>query len=112
MDAVLLDMGKSLDTGWQKDLLFKLAYSPLSLSNVNFLRSHFGDIFSASVNGFCPTVRPVTAGVPQGFVLSPYLYLVNTNYFAALLEAALYVFADAGIYNCNYLFPRFGSIKL
>ena len=93
--AALLDVSKAFDKVWHEGLPFKLANSPIPSSLVFFLRSYLSDrTFRVSVDGTCSAVRPVAAGVPQGSVLGPVLYLVYTNDLPVLPGVTLSLFAD------------------
>ena len=111
--AALLDVSKAFDKVWHEGLLFKLANSPLPSSIVFFLLSYLSDrTFRVSVDGTCYAVRPVAAGVPQGSVLGPVLYLVYTNDLPVLPGVTLSLFADDAMYHYSSVSPRFASTQL
>ena len=82
--AVLLGVSKAFDQVWHKVLLYKLVMSPLSASVVHLMRSYLGvRSFRLCVDESYSSVRPVAAGVPQGSVISPVLYLVYEHAYSA-----------------------------
>ena len=102
--AVLLHVSKAFDKVRHEGLLFKIADSPIPSSTVFFPRSYLSDrTFRVSVDGYCSTVRPVAAGVPQGSVLGPVLYLVYTNDLPVLPGVTLSLFADDAMYHLSLI---------
>ena len=104
--AVLLDVSKAFDKVWHDGLLFKLSQSPLPDAAVHLLRSYLtGRTFRTSVDGELSTARPIEAGVPQGSVLGPVLYLVFTNDMPTVPGVTLSLYADDAMFMCRSARP-------
>ena len=93
--AVSLDISRAFDTVWHPALLTKLS----SYGIQGHLHSWLADFFSCRshrvvLNGVLSSSLPVQAGVPQGSVLGPVLFLVFINDLSDSLENPLYLFAD------------------
>lgn len=91
--TVFLDISKAFDKVWHAGLVYKLATSSLPPRIVRLLASYLdGRQFVVSVGNALSAPRAITAGVPQGAVLSPLLYTVYTNDMPCIqgVNAALY----------------------
>jgi hypothetical protein len=74
--AVFLDVEKAFDTTRQPGLLYKLSKLHFSISLIKLIGSFLSQRkFRVSVEGEMSTPRYMQAGVPQGSVLSPTLYI-------------------------------------
>lgn len=104
--AVLLDVSKAFDRVWHEGLLLKLSESPLPTSAVHLLKSYLeGRRFQTCVEGELSVSRPVGAGVPQGSVLGPVLYLIYTNDFPTIPGVTLSLYADDALLLCRSIRP-------
>lgn len=104
--AVLLDVSKAFDKVWHQGLLYKLAESPVPPCVVHLLRSYLtGRSFRVCVDGELSTERPIEAGVPQGSVLGPVLYLVYTNDMPTVPGVTLSLYADDAMFLCRSMRP-------
>lgn len=104
--AVLLDVSKAFDRVWHAGLLYKLSESPVPDSAVHLLHSYIsGRSFQTSVEGEMSSVRPVGAGVPQGSVLGPILYLLYANDMPTVPGVTLSLYADDAMYQASSLNP-------
>ncbi len=77
---VLLDIEKAFDSVWHDGLIYKLHQFGIPLVLVKLIASFLDDrSFIVCVNGKNSTERRITAGLPQGSVISPILYAIFTS---------------------------------
>lgn len=75
--ACALDIEKAFDTVWTHGLIFKMNRLGFSKHIVTLVLSYLtGRSFRVLVNNTTSTERSITAGVPQGGVLSALLYII------------------------------------
>lgn len=78
--AVFLDVSKAFDRVWHIGLVHKLAKADFPPHLVNLVASYLGGrSFHVALGGERSTSRPITAGVPQGSIVAPFLFNVYTN---------------------------------
>ena len=78
--SVFLDISKAFDKVWHEGLLYKLKSMGISGELYKFLENYLlGRFQSVVLNGQTSTWGPVLAGVPQGSILDPLLFLVYIN---------------------------------
>ena len=93
--AASLDISRAFDTVWHPALLSKLStygiqgQLPTWLSDFLYSCRHH-----VALNGILSSPLPAKAGVPQGSVLGPVLFLIFINDLSDSLENPLYLFAD------------------
>ena len=76
--AVSLDMAKAFDRVWHEALLSKLPFYGLPENLCKWIASFLtGRSIKVAVDGYGSKHMPVNAGVPQGYVLSPTLFLLD-----------------------------------
>ncbi|CAK1580278.1 unnamed protein product [Parnassius mnemosyne] len=91
--AVILDIAKAFDRVWHKVLLSKLPSYGLPEKLCNWITSFLADqCIKVVVDGACSDYKPINAGVPQGCVLSPTLFLLHIN--DMLLTGNIHCYAD------------------
>ena len=93
--SVFLDISKAFDKVWHDGLIFKLKQNGISgnLLNLlsNFLRNRKQRVV---LNGQTSSWADVNAGVPQGSILGPLLFLIYINDLADGLSSNAKLFAD------------------
>ena len=92
---VFLDIKAAFDSVWHQGLIYKLQ----NLGICNSLLSWFTDYVSnrtqkVVLHGATSDTKPIAAGVPQGSILGPLLFLIYVNDFGRQLENESYLFAD------------------
>lgn len=93
---VFLDVAKAFDRVWHEGLIHKLITANFPAYLINIVRSYLGSrSFHVALGGERSTTRPITAGVPQGGIISPFLFNVFTNDIPVDLERTeLALYAD------------------
>ena len=93
--SIFLDISKAFDKVWSDGLTFKLKQNGISgnLLNLlsNFLRNRKQRVV---LNGQTSSWADVNAGVPQGSILGPLLFLMYINDLANGLSSNTKLFAD------------------
>ncbi len=92
--AVFLDVAKAFDTVWHAGLIHKLK-EILPTQYVNILKSYIADrVFRVKHEEEYSEIKEIKAGVPQGSVLGPILYLLYTCDIPQTENAITATFAD------------------
>lgn len=93
--SVFLDVEKAFDRVWHKGLLYKMKMMEIPSGIIKIINSFLQDrTFRVKIEDKLSTSRPVAAGVPQGSVLAPTLYLIFTNDIPTTTTAKISLFAD------------------
>ena len=95
MLAVFCDISKAFDRVWHKGLLHKLRGIGCSEQVLKWFTSYHSVRRQRVVlNGQISDWAPVEAGVPQGSILGPLLFLISINDIAQRTGCSIRLFAD------------------
>ena len=93
--GVFLDISKAFDKVWHEGLLFKLRSIGIEGKFLDILKSFLYDRYQRVVlNGQSSSWKKINAGVPQGSILGPLLFLVYINDISKDLVSNVKLFAD------------------
>ena len=92
---IFLDVSKAFDKVWRKGLIHKLKRYGVRGSLLGWFESYLEDRLKRVVlKGYFSTWRSIMAGVPQGSILGPLLYLVYAEDMKERILCGLRSFAD------------------
>ena len=92
---VFCDVSKAFDRVWHKGLLFKLPQKDIEGKLLEWLNSYLSQRKQkVGLNSYFSCLKSIFAGVPQGSVLGPLLFLVYINDIAEHLPSLTRLFAD------------------
>ena len=93
--AVFCDISKAFDRVWHIGLLFKLESIGVSDSLLLWFKSYLADRKQRVVlAGAVTTWKYIKAGVPQGSILGPLLFLIYINDIVEDIHSSIRLFAD------------------
>ena len=93
--AVFLDISKAFDKVWHKGLIFKLKQNGISDKILNIITDFLSFRKQRVVlNGQASPWVSIEAGVPQGSILGPLLFLIYINDLSDDLSTTAKLFAD------------------
>ncbi len=93
--AVFCDISKAFDRVWHRGLLHKLSSIGISGSLFDWLNSYLSSrkqrvVYSNSASNW----SSINAGVPQGSILGPLLFLIYINDIVQEINSNIRLFAD------------------
>ena len=92
---VFLDILKAFDRVWHPGLLHKLREFGITGNLFNWLESYLtGRRQKVVIGGEESSILGTNAGVPQGSILGPLLFLIFINDIVEIVENPIYLFAD------------------
>ena len=93
--AVFLDISRAFDRVWHEGIIFKLRQMGVEGHALNILKSFLENREQRVVlDGQSSDWGSVEAGVPQGSILGPLLFLVYINDLTEVVESDINIFAD------------------
>ena len=93
--ALFLDISKAFDKVWHEGLIYKLNCNGISGNLLTFFENYLLNRQQRVViNGINSDWKSVKAGVPQGSVLGPLLFLVYINDLTDNISSEMRLFAD------------------
>ena len=93
--AVFCDISKAFDRVWHKGLLYKLSQKGISGSLLTWLSDYLnGRRQCVVLNGYVSDPLPIQAGVPQGSILGPLLFVIFINDIVEEIQSNIRLFAD------------------
>ena len=82
---VFFDLKKAFDKVWHKGLLIKLEFAGINHHALSWFRNYLSDRYQCvKINNSTSTPVRIHAGVPQGAILSPLLFIIYMNDIASL----------------------------
>jgi len=93
--VISLDISKAFDRVWHRCLLVKLASKGVHSSIVNWIASYLDQrTLAVSVDGVLSSTFSTNAGVPQGSVLAPLLFLIFIDDLLNSTASSIHSYAD------------------
>ena len=100
-----LDIFKTFDRVWHKGLLAKLPLFGLHHTLIKWIGSFLSDSsIAARVDGFLSNLYSIIAGVPQGSVISPVLFILFINDLLTSTSSTIHSFADDTFLSSSFSF--------
>ena len=92
---VFCDISKAFDRVWHKGLIFKLQENGIHGNLLTWLSSYLSNRYQKVVlHSTESSLRSIQAGVPQGSVLGPLLFIIYVNDIAENLLSLTRLYAD------------------
>ena len=92
---VFLDISKAFDRVWHRGLLFKLKSIGISGNLLNWFTNYLSDRYQrVCMNNATSSWKKINAGVPQGSILGPLLFIIFINDIVNDINSSIRLFAD------------------
>ena len=92
---IFCDVSKAFDRVWHRGLLYKLQKYGIKNNLLNWFHSYLSDRRQrVCIDGYHSTWKSINAGVPQGSILGPYLFLLFINDIVDVVSNKIKLFAD------------------
>ena len=102
---ISLDISKAFYRVWHKGLLAKLPMFGLNETLVNWIGSFIYDrSIAVRVDGFLSNLHSINAGVPQGSIISPVLFILFINDLLTSTSSSIHSFADNTFLSSSFSF--------
>nr|CAH7737232.1 unnamed protein product [Callosobruchus chinensis] len=109
--VVALDISKAFDQLWHASLLNKLPSYGLPVKLCDCLADFLsGRKITVVVDGFSSSFHNINAGVPQGSVLAPTLFLIHINDLLSSTTNPIHSFADDSTLHAGIMSNRLISV--
>ena len=110
--TVFLDVAQAFDKVWHEGLLYKL--SKIVPKNLYCLLKSYlcNRMFQVKINNEVTELYPIKAGVPQGSVLGPILYVIYTADIPSMKGITLGTYADDTTIIATHKNPTIASLML
>ena len=105
--VVALDISKAFDRVWHPALISKIRCYGVGQTCIQWISDFLCNrSIRVVVDGIASNLYPINAGVPQGSVLSPTLFLIFINDLLSLTSNPIYSFADDSSLCHSYSFKN------
>ena len=92
---VFCDVSKAFDKVWHSGIIYKLNQAGIGGKLLDWFQSYLSNRRQCvMVNGVTSNIRNITAGVPQGSILGPMLFLIYINDIVDVVETNIRLYAD------------------
>ena len=92
-EEFFLDISKVFDKVWHDGILFKLRATGIEGNLIKLIESFLSDRYQRVIlNGQCSSWEKIKAGVPQGSILGPLLFLIYINDISNNLQSDIKLF--------------------
>ncbi|MCG7878660.1 MAG: reverse transcriptase domain-containing protein [Candidatus Thiodiazotropha endolucinida] len=92
---VFLDISKAFDRVWHKGLLFKLKSVGISGELLDWFNNYLSDRYQrVCIRNVTSSWKKIAAGVPQGSILGPLLFIIFINDIVNDINSSIRLFAD------------------
>ena len=108
---IALDIAKAFDQIWHEALLNKLPSYGLPPKLCQWISSFRNRQIQVVVDGVSSNLYPINAGVPQGSVLSPTLFLLHINELLQATSNPIDSFSDDSTLHSSYLSSKLISFN-